>query len=89
MFGFLTGAMATASQRFFSYNIGLNNEYKLKKVFSVTLTIYGLMALLIVVFAETIGFCGLSIQSLIFLSIECLLHDGYTNLVFYLLWYQS
>lgn len=55
MFGFLTGAMATASQRFFSYNIGLNNEYKLKKVFSVTLTIYGLMALLIVVFAETIG----------------------------------
>lgn len=55
MFGFLTGAMATASQRFFSYNIGLNNEEKLKKIFSVTLTIYGLIALSIVILAETIG----------------------------------
>ena len=55
MFGFLSGAMATASQRYFSYDLGKGDTENLKKTFSVTLTIYALLALLIVLLAETLG----------------------------------
>ena len=48
MFSFLSGAMATASQRYFAFEMGKGNE-------SVTMTIYVLLALIIVVLAETIG----------------------------------
>ena len=55
MFSFLSGAMATASQRYFAFEMGRGNEEGLQKVFSVTMTIYVLLALIIVVLAETIG----------------------------------
>lgn len=55
MFGFLSGAMATASQRFFSFELGKCNYKKLKKTFSVTLCIYLLLILIIVILAETVG----------------------------------
>lgn len=55
MFGFLSGAMATASQRYFSFDLGKGDTENLKKTFSVTLTIYALLALLIVILAETVG----------------------------------
>nr|MCR5290871.1 hypothetical protein [Treponema sp.] len=55
MFGFLSGAMATASQRYFSFDLGKGDTENLKKTFSVTLTIYALLALLIVLLAETLG----------------------------------
>lgn len=72
MFGFLSGAMATASQRYFSFEMGKENADEteqvvstnsitninntgLSRIFSVTLTIYALMALIIIVLAETVG----------------------------------
>ena len=55
MFSFLSGAMATASQRYFSFDLGQDNKEGLKKTFSVTLTIYVFLALLIILIAETIG----------------------------------
>lgn len=55
MFGFLSGAMATASQRYFSFDLGKGDTENLKKTFSVTLAIYALLALLIVLLAETVG----------------------------------
>lgn len=55
MFGFLSGAMATASQRYFSFEMGRGNAAGLQKVFSVTMTIYVLLALAIVILAETAG----------------------------------
>ena len=55
MFSFLSGAMATASQRYFSSEMGRGNAAGLQKVFSVTMTIYVLLALVIVVLAETVG----------------------------------
>ena len=55
MFSFLSGAMATASQRYFAFEMGRGNEEGLQKVFSVTMTIYVLLALIIVVLAETVG----------------------------------
>lgn len=55
MFGFLTGAMATGTQRFFSFYIGTGDQEKLKKVFQVTFTIYVLLAIFIVVLQEVVG----------------------------------
>jgi O-antigen/teichoic acid export membrane protein len=55
MFSFLSGAMATASQRYFSYDLGRGDYEQLKKTFSVSLTIYIIIALLSVLLAETAG----------------------------------
>ena len=55
MFGFLSGAMATASQRYFSYDLGKNDEEHLKTTFSVTFQIYVLLSLLVFLLAETLG----------------------------------
>ncbi|MBR0476077.1 MAG: hypothetical protein IJJ66_04605, partial [Treponema sp.] len=55
MFGFLSGAMATASQRYFSFDIGKGDVEHLKKTFAVTFQIYVLLALVIVLVAESLG----------------------------------
>lgn len=54
-FSFLSGTMASATQRFFSFALGENNPGKLKKSFSVNLIIYAAIAVLAVVLLETIG----------------------------------
>lgn len=55
MFSFLSGTMASASQRFFAFEIGKNNHGQLKKIFSVTMTIYVLLAAIILILSETVG----------------------------------
>ena len=55
MFSFLSSAMATASQRYFSFDLGKNDTEHLKITFSVTFQIYVLLALIIVIIAETVG----------------------------------
>ncbi|MBO7440226.1 MAG: polysaccharide biosynthesis protein, partial [Bacteroidales bacterium] len=55
MFGFLSGAMATASQRYFAFDLGKKDYEHLRTTFSVTFQIYVLLAAIIVVLAETIG----------------------------------
>ena len=55
MFSFLSGSMATASQRYFSFALGQNDEVQLKRYFSMSFTIYCLIALVVVVVAETFG----------------------------------
>jgi len=55
MFGFLRGAMATASQRYFSFELGRDDFEQLKKVFSLSLTIYVLIALVVLLLGETLG----------------------------------
>lgn len=55
MFSFLSGSMAAASQRYFCVAIGENDSVKLKQYFSMSLTIYILIALIIFIFAETFG----------------------------------
>jgi O-antigen/teichoic acid export membrane protein len=60
LFSFLSGAMATASQRFFAFELGKGNFDKLKKTFGVTLCIYLLLIILVVIIAETIGLWFLS-----------------------------
>lgn len=55
MFSFLSGTMAMASQRFFAFEIGKNNHDQLRKTFSITITIYVIIALFILIISETIG----------------------------------
>jgi O-antigen/teichoic acid export membrane protein len=55
MFSFLSGSMASATQRFFSFALGENDIPKLKKVFSVNIVIYIGIAFLAFILLETIG----------------------------------
>ena len=54
-FGFLSAAMATASQRYFSFELGQNNFEKIEKTFCITFEIYIFLIFAIVLIAETIG----------------------------------
>lgn len=62
MFSFLSGTMISASQRFFSYEIGRNNYIQLKKTFSMTMCIYAIIALAIFILTETIGLWFLNVK---------------------------
>lgn len=55
MFTFLSSTLSSASQRFFAFELGRDNSQQLKKIFSVTLVIYVVMAIIILIIAETIG----------------------------------
>lgn len=62
LFGFLNSAMSSATQRFLSFELGRKDFVQLKKVFSVSVTIHVLIALLIFIFAETVGLWFLNTQ---------------------------
>ena len=55
LFSFLSGSMASATQRFFSFAIGQEDEAKLKKTFSVNLVIYIAIVLVAFILLETVG----------------------------------
>lgn len=55
MFAFLNAAMASATQRYLSFDIGRNDFVQLQKTFNATLNIHFLIAFIILVLAETIG----------------------------------
>ncbi len=55
MFGFLVGAMTTSTQRYITYNLAKEDVKELKKVFSTTIIIHILIALIILILGETIG----------------------------------
>lgn len=55
MFGFLNGSMSSATQRYITFALGKGDEKQLQKVFSTTLQIHTIIALIIVLLSETIG----------------------------------
>ncbi len=55
MFSFLSSTMASASQRFFAFELGKKDFKQLKRTFSMSLLIYIFIAVLILILAETIG----------------------------------
>lgn len=55
LLSFLSGTMASATQRFFSFALGQNDFIKLKKTFNVNVLIYVGIALIAIVFLETVG----------------------------------
>lgn len=55
MLSFLSGTMSSASQRFFAFELGKQNKEKLKKTFSVTVSIYLFLSIIILVLSESFG----------------------------------
>lgn len=55
MFSLLTASLSTAISRYITYALGQGNEERLKIVFSTSVQIQGLMALLVFVIAEAAG----------------------------------
>lgn len=55
MFGFLNSAMASATQRFLSFEIGKGDRDQLRNVFSMSVNIHFLIAFIIFILAETVG----------------------------------
>ena len=55
MFKFINTSMSGATSRFLSYEMGRNNYPMLQKTFSSALIVHAIIALLILVLAETIG----------------------------------
>lgn len=54
-FSFLSGTMASATQRFFSFALGQDDADKLNRIFSINLIIYIAIAIIILIFLETVG----------------------------------
>lgn len=55
LFSFLSNAMTGSTQRYLNYNIGLNKENEIRKIFSVCMQAHFLVAILVFILAETIG----------------------------------
>ena len=55
MFAFLSGTMATATQRFLSFEIGHGDKDRLRKTFAVSNTLLVLLSLVVILCVETLG----------------------------------
>lgn len=55
MFSFLNSSMTSSTQRFLTFDLGQQNIKKMCNTFSVSLNIHILIALLVLIFTETIG----------------------------------
>ena len=55
MFSFLSRVLASASQRYFAFELGRNDHERLKQVFNITQILYVLVILVIVIGAESLG----------------------------------
>lgn len=55
MFGFISTTLSGASMRFFSYELGKNDQTSLANYFSVTFWCYAVLCLIIVILGETVG----------------------------------
>ncbi len=65
MFSFLSISMTTASQRFFCIELGKNDKLQLKRIFSLTVTIYVVISAIVLLLAETLGLWFLNTQMII------------------------
>ena len=55
MFAFLNASMAGATQRFLSFELGINDEKKINIVFCQSVLIHIIIAVIIIILAETVG----------------------------------
>lgn len=55
MFSFLNSTMAAATQRFLSYEIGIGDNMRIRKVFSTTINIHIILSVIIFLLVESIG----------------------------------
>lgn len=55
MMGVLNGAMAVSTQRYLTFELGRGDMVRLKQVFSVCLSIFFLLSIIVILLSETIG----------------------------------
>ena len=55
LFSFINNSLVAATQRFLNYEIGLKNETGVTRVFSIAIVAHILVAIIIVLLAETVG----------------------------------
>lgn len=55
MFAFLNGALITSTQRYLTFDLGKGDYEHLKKIFTTSIYVHGIISLLIVILSETIG----------------------------------
>ena len=65
LLGFLQGAMTTATQRYFAFDLGESGGKDLGRIFNTSMMIHGLLALCIVLLAETVGYWFVSTKLII------------------------
>ena len=62
MMGVLKGAMATATTRFITFELGRDDKEQLRKTYCISIMIYAVISLIFIVLAETIGLWFLNTQ---------------------------
>ena len=62
LFSFINNSLSSATQRFLNFELGRGDAKKLKRVFSMSLTIHICVAFIVVVLAETVGLWFLNTQ---------------------------
>jgi O-antigen/teichoic acid export membrane protein len=62
LFSFINSAMASATQRFLSFELGRNDINEVKRIFSMSMTVHFCIAMLIIVLGETFGLWFLNTQ---------------------------
>ena len=62
MLGFISGSLSGACSRFITYEIGKGNEGNVTNVFNCSLTIFYILAIFVVLIAETIGLWFINTQ---------------------------
>lgn len=55
MFAFLSNTLASASQRYFAFELGRGNMERLRKLFSLTIALYAIIVLVILTLSEVVG----------------------------------
>lgn len=65
MFTFLTSTMVSASQRFFAFELGRKSQERLNQYFNLTILCYLIIAVVVLVFAETVGLWFVNTQMVI------------------------
>ena len=55
LFSFLNNAMVGATQRFLNFELGRNNQIQASRVFSMSVNVHALVALVVLIGGETIG----------------------------------
>ena len=62
LFSFLTNSLTTSTQRFLNYNLGLNEQHKIKDVFNTSVLAHFVLSVIVLLLAETIGIWFLNNQ---------------------------
>ena len=65
LFGVLSKSLSTAASRFLNFEMGTGNMERLRRIFSTTLIIQALLALIIIILAEIVGLWFLNYKMVI------------------------